>query len=292
MVMTDERLRRVLAVWAEDAVAFARVLAAQDPSWRTEWFPLGGGSSVLCGRGLYVNRLMGAGIERSLGQSDLELLERRCAVVGVAAAVETTPATHPGTVEMLVARGYDVADRTSALGRALTDGDLAPSQYAPLDPTLSIERADGDLLPLWQETSASGWGHRETDARRASDAFARAAAAVDGEHFVLVRSVADGRPVAAASLTMRSGVATLGGMSTVPGERGRGVQSALIRHRLRAAQASGCDLATSTAEPGSGSERNLMRHGFEPWCTIETWIRKTPADDADGDAPPGDVAPR
>lgn len=36
-------------------------------------------------------------------------------------------------------------------------------------------------------------------------------------------------------MTVTDGIATLGGMSTLTNERGRGVQAALIAHRLRAA---------------------------------------------------------
>ncbi len=177
--------------------------------------------------------------------------------------------THPVTLDILAARGYEVGRRTSALARQLGDVAALP----PPDPRFVVERADGELLAIWQEASALGWGHDTPEQRRVSDAFARAAAVVDGEHFVVVRSVTDRRPVATASLTIRDRIATLGGMSTLPAERGRGVQSALIVHRLRTAAAAGCDWATSTAAPGGTSERNLLRHGFEPAGTISTWMR-------------------
>lgn len=265
--MATELVRRTLATWADDAVAFADVLRRQDPSWGTETFPLAGGQAVLCGPGLYVNRALAAGHDRPLGADDLELLEARSAAVGVTAAVDVGPVTHPAGVEELSRRGYAAVDEVAVLVRELGDVDVLASS-----PTgLRIDRADGDLLDVWQETSAIGWGHTTDVARRASDAFARAAAAIDGEHFELVRS--GDRPVACASLTMRSGVATLGGMSTRPDHRRRGIQSALIVERLRAAAATGCDLAASTAAPGGGSERNLLRHGFVRVCTVATWVR-------------------
>jgi GNAT superfamily N-acetyltransferase len=129
---------------------------------------------------------------------------------------------------------------------------------------------------MWQETAACGWGHEGEEARRANDVFARVAAVVDGERFALVRHAGSGRPLGCASLTIRDGVATLGGMSTLPESRGQGVQTTLIRHRLRVAAASGCDLATSVAVPDSISERNLIRHGFERVFSIEHWVRRPP----------------
>jgi GNAT superfamily N-acetyltransferase len=283
-----DEVRRVLRVWALDAVAFARVLAGQDPSWGSEAFSLAGGQVVLCGPGLYVNRAIAAGLDGRLTDDDLDRLEARSAAVGVPPAVEVGPATHPTVRDQLSARGYVPDDRVAALRLTRRDDGVASGTGSgsgsgsgsgggsDAGSWLVIEPAGGRLLPVWQETSAIGWGHTTVDARRASDAFARAASVVDGAGFVLARARDDGRPVGCASLTMRDGVATLGGMSTVPSERRRGVQAALIRHRLRVADAAGCDLVTSTAKPGGDSERNLRRHGFEPWFTITTLARAAP----------------
>lgn len=269
--MTDEASRRVVRIWSENAAVFARVLSDQDPSWGTETFPLAGGHAVLCGPGPYVNQLMAAGLDASLTCEDLDRIEHRCVHVGVPPAVETTSSTQASTFGLLADRGYRRTDETSALVRGLDDVDQLPAA----DPSLAIGRADGARLSMWQETSAAGWGHGTRDARRASDTFARAAAVVDGEHIVAVRATESGGPVASAGLTIRHGIATLGGVSTVPAERNRGVQSALIHHRLRAAHISGCDLATSTDAPDGTSERNLIRHGFCRWDTVTIWTRST-----------------
>jgi len=89
----------------------------------------------------------------------------------------------------------------------------------------------------------------------------------------LVRDVDDGRPIGCASLTVRDGVATLGGMSTLASERGRGVQSSLIAHRVRLAVELGCDIVTSTVAPGGTSERNLLRQRFRPWFVLDTYTK-------------------
>ena len=59
----------------------------------------------------------------------------------------------------------------------------------------------------------------------------------------------------------------------MPAERGRGVQRTLIHYRLRVAARRGCEIAVTSATPGGASERNLIRHGFEPWFTITTMQR-------------------
>ena len=263
-----DEVRRVTHVWSIDAAVFAETLADVDPSWGSETFELGGGRVVLCGPGLYVNRAMAVGEDSPLTSADWERLEQRSEAVGVNAAIEITPATAPAVRETARDRGYTLDSEVSALVRSTDLSDVPPP-----DPGLEVVPANRGLLPMWQETAACGWAHATAEARRASDVFARVAALVNGERFTLVRHAGSGRPLGCASLTIRDGVATLGGMSTVPDSRRRGVQTTLIRHRLRVAAASGCDLATSVAAPGGVSERNLLRHGFERTFTIEHWVR-------------------
>lgn len=262
-------IRRVAEAWCRNSVALAEVVADIDPSWGSETFDLAGGAAVLCGPGLYVNRAMAAGHDAPLSDDEWELLELRSAAVGVPPAIEITPATDPDVVAAAAARGYEVDSVTHALTRSTDLSDVPPP-----DPRFDVVPANRGLLPLWQETAACAWGHDDERSRRASDVFARAAAVVDGPGFTLVRHAGSGRPLGCASLTIRDGIATLGGMSTLPDQRGQGVQTALIRHRLRVAAAFGCDLATSMTVPDSGSERNLRRHGFEPRFRIEVWARR------------------
>jgi GNAT superfamily N-acetyltransferase len=63
----------------------------------------------------------------------------------------------------------------------------------------------------------------------------------------------------------------LGGASTIPELRRRGLQSALLRERLRYAFDHGCDLAVIAAEAGSNSQRNAERKGFRIAYTRTKW---------------------
>lgn len=262
-------IRRIVQAWAHNAVLVAETIADIDPSWGSEAFELAGGAVVLCGPGLYVNRAIAVGHDAPLTDEEWELLEARSRAVGVPPALEITPATHPAVKEAAAARGYALEEIEHALVRSTDLRDVPPP-----DPRFEVLPANRGLLPMWQETAACGWGHAEGPARQASDVFARAAAVVDGEGFTLIRHAGSGRPLGCASLTIHDGVATLGGMSTLPEQRGQGVQTSLIRHRLRVAAASGCDVATSIAVPDGPSERNLLRHGFELLFSIEHWVRR------------------
>lgn len=252
-------IMRIERTWAGDHVSFVEVLSRQDPSWGSETFELGGGHAVLCGAGLYVNRALAFGLDQPVSVADFIRLEGRAAHLAVEAAVEVTPVTHRSVSEIANDRRYRVDGFRTTHIRLLDDHIIGIP-----DPTVVVERADHELLEAWSETTAAGWGHTTVAARRASDAFSRAAAAIDQDGFVIALDARDRRPLGCASLTIRDGIATLGGMSTLPVERRRGVQAALISHRIRLCHDAGCDLATSSTEPGSGSERNLARAGFRP----------------------------
>jgi len=72
-----------------------------------------------------------------------------------------------------------------------------------------------------------------------------------------------GVPAGSASARYADGIAQLCGASTIPRFRRRGVQRALSTIRLAAAVADGCTLAIVTTAPGSQSQANVMRLGFE-----------------------------
>lgn len=266
---TDRVIRRVVHAWADGLATVASVLGEQDPSWRSETFELGGGRVVLWGAGSYVNRAVAVGVDRPMTAADFEVLELRSAAAGVAASIDVTPVTRSEVVSIAAERGYVEVAAVSAL-RHVVDGP-AP---AVVPAGVSVESAVGQVA-AWQAVSAAGWGHDTPAARRASDAFAAATAAVDGDGFVLARDAVDGRPLGCASVAILDGVATLGAMATLPDERGRGVQAALVRHRLALGRAAGCDVAVATTARGGASERNLLRLGFDHWFDVTTLSRPT-----------------
>ncbi len=257
---------------AANAVDHTRSLARLKPTWRTDIRAFSDGWLVLAGKGMYLNQAMAAGMEDPLTAHDLNDLVEASEATGVVPTIEVTAATLPLNVTQIHKHGFAHVPKAdiSYLTRPTAEINFDPPNNITVRPTKSRED-----LELWQETSAAGWGHTSTDARWASDAFAAAAHALDNEHMVIAIDADDGRPLGAASMTINEGLAMLGGMSTIPSERNRGVQAALIRHRLVEARRLGCDLALATAASGSASERNLKRHGFSLKTVIQRFEYQT-----------------
>ena len=265
-------IERIARTEAANAAAHAGVLAGQDRSWGTEVFGLAGGQAVLCGPGLYVNRAMAVGLTGPMTADDFELLEQRSAVVGVPPAVDVVPTADRSVIELAAARGYGLLRFLTTHVRPPRRRDRGGRRRATH--RSSIERADGELLGVWQDVSAVGFGVAEGDARRASDAFAKAAAVVDRDGFLLARDAVDGRPLGCATRhdPRRVGHARRHDDAAGTSAR-RGVQAALIAHRLRMAAEAGCDLAVSSTVPANASERNLARAGFRPLYETVTLAR-------------------
>lgn len=74
----------------------------------------------------------------------------------------------------------------------------------------------------------------------------------------------DGVPVGTATLRVRGETGLLRGAAVLPSARGRGLHLALTAIRAGRASELGATRLVVTASPGSASERNLLRSGFQP----------------------------
>ncbi len=70
-------------------------------------------------------------------------------------------------------------------------------------------------------------------------------------------------------------VAQLAGAATAVEHRRRGVQTALLAARLTDAKDAGCDIAVVTTAPGSKSQHNVQRQGFDLLYTRALLVRDT-----------------
>jgi GNAT superfamily N-acetyltransferase len=214
---------------------------------------MGDGVLVAMGPGRYVNRAIGVGPD--LDDRDLDVIERFYAERGLPPSVQLSSWAGEATLERLTARGYGPRWFRSVFAATLPTKAVA----APVD-GVEIVEVDDHNLDEWLDVIAGGNEIHDDPGRMVSDEFSRAAHGATGSIDLL--ALADGRAVGCGSLQLTSGVAVLGGAATLPGHRGRGVQGALLRHRLRLAATLGCSLVAVTAEPSGASARNVGRVGL------------------------------
>ncbi len=264
----DELGKRLIRAWALNNVAHAAALPQTGLASLSQTHQVADGYLVISGSGMYVNRAMAVGIYQEISSADIDSIVSISHSAGVEPSFEVTPFTLPSTVELLRRYGFvhDPLRDTTASARQIPGPEIAAPDDIVVRPIIS----ETDLA-FWQEVSAAGWEHTSLERRAASDLFSAAAYVNDRDGMVVAFDAENDYPVGCASVTIRDGIATLGGMSTVTAHRRRGVQAALIRHRLQFASKNGCDMAASTAATNGDSQRNLSRHGFAALFEIETW---------------------
>jgi hypothetical protein len=233
------------------------------------WIEVAGAFAMFDGVKSPLTQTFGLGLFETPSDRDCERLEHFFRERGAPVFHETSPVAGPELVKRLVDRGYYPIEYTSVLYRPIAAHDLAESRH----PSIRVEPVDA-AAPAHNDsfvrTFVEGW--QATDLGDFLNDFGRTQAQATGVHRFLARE--EGRPIAAAALFIHGDVALLAGASTIPSDRRKGAQLALLDARLRFAAAAGCGLAMMGAAPGSGSQRNAERHGFRIAYTRVKWNLK------------------
>jgi hypothetical protein len=146
---------------------------------------------------------------------------------------------------------------------------LVVQSNAMHDDHVTIRITGPEEAELWSKISAQGLSPDHPELLEFMKEFGAVTAA--REQTVCFLAEADGIPGAAGVMTMHEGIALFGGASTIPELRKRGLQTALLEARMRCAFNHRCDLAMMVALPGSDSERNAERKGFQIAYTRTKW---------------------
>lgn len=134
----------------------------------------------------------------------------------------------------------------------------SPAHDAEVDVQV-VDPADDDGFATFCRTRVAG---HELPAAIAEGAAADLAGWRHATGATLYLATVDGEAAATAALTVDGATAYLADGATVPGFRGRGLQSLLIRRRLDDGQAAGAAIACSQASLAGTSHRNLQRGGL------------------------------
>ena len=244
-------VRRLEHSAADLSLRQASALAVLAPASGATARPLDGGALVAFGAGRYVNRAIGVGLGSTAADEVVASLGSFYAEMGMAASLEVCPWVGPALLTALGADGYRLERFRNVYVHDLTE--------PPREPAVRIMEVDADTADARKRILADD-APVDSEARRISDEFCDAMALVEGS-FHLVALV-DGTTAACGSLHVVDGVGWLGGAATLPAQRGTGLQTALVRHRLRMAAELGCTFAAATALPDGQSARNLERLGF------------------------------
>lgn len=260
--------RRIERCEGAIGAAIVDARARLQPETGACWTAVGGTWAMFDGEGSPMTQTFGLGLFEPADPTVLDALEAFFAARGASTLHEVSPLAGVATAALLVERGYRPVEHTAVLVRAL--GEVFSGRG--LAPPLRVGFATPDQGAEWAACSARGWAV-DGESAPMFEAFAGMAFASGAMTSVYVAH--EGEMIATGSLGMHEGVALLGGASTVPEQRGRGAQGALLAARLERARSTGCDMAIMGAEPGSTSQRNAERSGFRVAYTRTKWARQS-----------------
>lgn len=226
--------------------------------------PVAGGVASFAEQGSPLNKVAGLGFGGVPAAAVLEEIEEAFVARGAPVHVELAHLADPAIGALLTERGYQLASFENVLGLALT------GQHEPVTPPgLEVRPSGEDEFESWLDVVAAGFACPDTQGVPSHEEFSREviatamrdlSAAAGVMRYVALR---EGVLAGGASIRIAHGIAQLTGAATAPAHRRRGVQAALLSARLADATATGCDIAVITTQPGSKSQQNAQRRGFD-----------------------------
>jgi GNAT superfamily N-acetyltransferase len=225
--------------------------------------PIAGGVASFAGEGSPFNKVAGLGFGGVPDSAALDDIEKAFAACGSPVQVELAQLADPAIGDLLTGRGYRLESFENVLGRALTgeSGRVMP-------PGAEVRPSGAEESAAWLDVVAEGSAHPDTQGVPWHEEFPREViigaerdmAAAGAVRYAALR---DGAIAGGATMRMSEGVAQLIGAATAPAHRRRGVHTALLSARLADAAAAGCDVAVIITQPGSKSQQNAQRQGFD-----------------------------
>ena len=267
MIFSDRSLSQKLERTEARANAdFVETRARLVPNSGAEWIEVGGAYAMFDGAESPLTQTFGLGLFDDIGAREMERLEGFFKQHGAPVFHEVSPMADPSLIPLLNERGYLPMEMTSVMYSELPDRSALPQAN---NSEISCRIIDSDEVDLWAKTSAAGWATEDEGLSEFMLNFGRISAQCEGAYPYLAEM--DGRPVATGMLFIYGDVAMLAGASTVPDGRNRGAQNALLHSRLELASKRGCKLAIMSASPGSQSQKNAQKNGFDIAYTRTKW---------------------
>ena len=266
MIYSDRELSKKLERTEGSAnVDFVRTRAELHSGSGATWIEVGGTYAMFDGLDSPLTQTFGLGVFEDATAGQLEEIEIFYRERDSPVFHEVSPMADLSILPLLSGRGYKPIELTSVMVLDLQNYKTMPQ----LNSAIRARPIDPSEADLWAEVAASGWSTEHENLAEFMLAFGKIAARTRGGHPFL--AWLDERPIAAGGFQMYDDVCVLAGAATVPDARRLGAQNALLTSRLKFAQEEGCSLAMICALPGSQSQKNAQKAGFQIAYTRIKW---------------------
>jgi hypothetical protein len=246
----------------QEAIGGARFIEARarlSPERHPEWIDVNGVYAMFDGPDSPITQTFGLGL---YADPDLDKLEAFFHKRDAPVNHEVSPLAGIPLADTLAQRGYRPIEFTSVMYQPIVP-------HAPTAATVTTRLLHPGEEDLWCRVSAEGWTAEHPEYTEFLVEMGQVIASTEG--VLAFFAHLDGKPIAAAVLRIHEGVALFAGASTIVGARNQGAQQALLDARMQYAAAHRCDLAMMCAAPGTASQRNAQRQGFQIAYTRTKW---------------------
>jgi GNAT superfamily N-acetyltransferase len=255
LLLNRELAQRIELSEAKAAASAAETMEKLEPG-RAALARIAGGYAIYCGPQSPVTQAIGLCLDGSISEVEFDRLEHFYSSRNEPVRIEACPLADGSLFEHMGGRGYRVAEFSNVMARRLD----ASEDFSFFGQAITIDRVSPSQIDPWYLTVARGFSEGAPVSQEILDVMRVFALAPENECYL---ARVDGRIAGGATLSLRGGVAGLFGASTLPEFRNRGVHTALLNARLARAAGAGCDIAACLALPGSSSQRNILRRGFQ-----------------------------
>ena len=230
------------------------------------WADIAGGIATFSGIDSPITQAFGVGLFGPVSDGELDQLEDFFFSRGAPVALELCPFIHPSLIGLLKARPYRLEEFSNVLVRQLRPGEKIATPESDLKVRAALPQESTQYSEVVAEAFSAYLPVSET-LRRVVESFSRRPS---GRCFL---ALAGNEIAAGGCVSEDQRLAEFYGAATLDGFRKRGAQSLLIAARLQWAIEQHCDLATTTTQPGSSSQRNYERAGFRVVYTRSKVVR-------------------
>jgi GNAT superfamily N-acetyltransferase len=261
--------RRLERAEAHACAQFAEARRRLFPESGAAWIECAGACAVFDGIDSPITQTFGLGMFEELSGTTLDTIERFFRDHRAPVFHEVSPHAGVAALNLLCERRYRPIEISNVLYRSVERPATDPAKE------ITVRVTGHEEAPLWTDISARGWTHEHPELLDFISQIGDISSA--RKDSVCFLAEIDGKPGAAGVLCLHEGVALFGGAATVPELRRKGLQTALLHERMRYAAGQGCDLAMMVTLPGSESQRNAERRGFQIAYTRTKWqLRSEP----------------
>lgn len=263
---TKELSQKLERTEARSNADFVETRAKLDPESGAEWISVAGTYCMFDGVESPLTQTFGLGVFEHAEDGDLDKIEAFFSRHGAETFHEVSPMTDPALMILLGERGYRPIELTTVMFQKLDESDelrVAKNQ------DIQTRMIGPDEADMWAAVSAEGWSTEMPEIRDFLLGLGRIAARTKGCRSFIAEL--GGKPIATGGFAVYGDVCILAGASTIESGRNQGAQNALVAARLNYGAANGCKYAMMCAAPGSQSQVNAQKNGFQIAYTRTKW---------------------